>query len=77
LLRTDIKTRVETIAKRLFSGQLTINQANQIEDQPAFPGGNIRLVPANMAVLAEDGTITPISTKQQPSAPSSGGGDNA
>lgn len=65
LLRADVKTRVEAIAKRLMSGLLTFNQALQIEDQPAFPGGDIRLVPANMAVLAADGTVTPISSTPQ------------
>jgi HK97 family phage portal protein len=71
LMRADVKTRVEAITKRIFSGQLTLNQANQIEDQPSFPGGNIRLIPSNMATLAEDGTITPISTTSQ-----SSGGEN-
>ncbi len=61
LLRTDSKTRTETLQKRIFSGQLTLNQALQIEDQPSFPGGDVRMVPANMALMDDDGQVTPIS----------------
>lgn len=57
LLRTDAKTRAETLEKRIFSGQLTPNQALQIEDMPAFPGGNARYMPGNMAMVASDGSL--------------------
>lgn len=57
LLRTDAKTRAETLEKRIFSGQLSPNEARQIEDQSSFKGGDIRLFPANMAIIQPDGTI--------------------
>jgi HK97 family phage portal protein len=64
LLRTDSKTRTETLEKRILSGQLTLNQALQIEDQPAFRGGDIRFIPANMATITPDGQVKPISSKE-------------
>jgi HK97 family phage portal protein len=52
LLRTDAKTRSETLEKRIFSGQLTPNEARQIEDMPAYTGGDRFYVPANMQSVA-------------------------
>ena len=57
LLRTDAKTRAETTDKRILGGQLTLNEGRQIEDQPALPGGDIRLIPGNYAVIEPDGTV--------------------
>ncbi len=57
LLRTDAKTRSETIEKRIFSGQLSPNEGRQIEDLPAYEGGDAYYIPANMGRLAQDGGI--------------------
>lgn len=51
LLRTDAKTRAETLEKRIFSGQLSPNEARQIEDLSAYAGGDKRYVPANMMAV--------------------------
>lgn len=57
LLRTDAKTRAETLEKRIFSGQLTPNQALQIEDWPAYEGGDAHYIPGYMARVADDGSL--------------------
>lgn len=57
LLRTDASTRTATLEKRIFSGQLTPNEARQIEDQSAYKGGDEHYIPANMM---------PIGSPQQP-----------
>lgn len=62
LLRTDAKTRSEMLERRILSGQLSPNEARQIEDQSAFPGGDTRFIPANMAVITPDGA-QPITAK--------------
>jgi HK97 family phage portal protein len=48
LLRTDAKTRGETLEKAIFSGRLTPNEARQIEDLSAYTGGDDHYIPANM-----------------------------
>lgn len=48
LLRTDAKTRAEYLEKKIFSGQLSPNEARAIEDMPAYVGGDDRYIPANM-----------------------------
>ncbi len=58
LLRTDAKTRTETLEKRIFSGQLSPNEARQIEDMSAYAGGDARYIPANMGVVQSDGTLS-------------------
>jgi len=60
-LRTDAKTRSEVIKNRLLSGQIEINEARSIEDMTAHPGGNVLLIPSNMAVMDRNGKITPVS----------------
>lgn len=57
LLRTDAKTRAETLERRIFSGQLTPNEARQIEDQSAYAGGDSYYIPANMGVVQQDGSL--------------------
>jgi len=56
LLRTDAKTRGETLEKAIFSGRLTPNEARQIEDLSAYTGGDRHYMPANMMAIeaAED-----------------------
>lgn len=60
-LRTDAKTRSEVVRNRLLSGQIEINEARAIEDQPRHPGGDVLLVPSNMAIMDRAGNIKPIS----------------
>jgi HK97 family phage portal protein len=55
LLRTDAKTRSEMIEKRIFSGQLTPNEGRQIEDMPAYKGGDQHYIPANMTTIESAG----------------------
>jgi HK97 family phage portal protein len=66
LLRTDARTRAETLEKRIFSGQLTPNEARQIEDQSAYSGGDSYYVPANMGVVQPDGSLQTGGTNAQP-----------
>lgn len=54
LLRTDAKTRAETLEKRIFSGQMTPNEARQIEDQSAYQGGDGHYIPANMMPVGQE-----------------------
>jgi len=54
LLRTDAKTRAETLEKRIFSGQMTPNEARQIEDQSEYEGGDEHYIPANMVAVTAD-----------------------
>jgi len=61
ILRTDAKTRAEITSKRIQSGVLTPNEGRQIEDLSGYPGGDLHLVPANMAVVNADGTVSAIS----------------
>lgn len=51
LLRTDAKTRSEYQEKKIFSGQLTPNEARQIDDMSAYPGGDGHYIPANMTKI--------------------------
>ena len=68
ILKTDAKTRSEVIAKRIQSGVLTANEGRQIEDLSSYEGGDLHFIPANMAVINPDGTVTAIS-KPDPNAP--------
>jgi HK97 family phage portal protein len=55
LLRTDAKTRAEYLEKRILSGQLSPNEARQIEDLSNYEGGDNHYIPANMTAI-EGGT---------------------
>jgi HK97 family phage portal protein len=57
LLRTDAKTRAEVKKMRIESGEITINESRQIEDLPAFEGGDTHYFPGNMARIAQDGSL--------------------
>lgn len=61
LLRTDTKTRSEYLKGNILSGQMTPNEARAVEDEPAYPGGDLHFIPSNMAVVNPDGTIQMIS----------------
>jgi HK97 family phage portal protein len=60
LLRTDATARTAVLEKKILSGQLTPNEARQIEDMPAYAGGDNYFVPANMAVIAPGGEVQAI-----------------
>lgn len=54
LMRGDMQTRAEATARRINTGQLTINEARELENRPPVDGGDQPLVqgamiPANMA----------------------------
>jgi HK97 family phage portal protein len=51
LLRTDASTRAAYLEKKIFSGQLTPNEARQIEDMSAYDGGDYHYTPANMTAI--------------------------
>lgn len=51
LLRTDAASRAALIEKRIFSGVLTPNEGRQIDDLPAYPGGDNHYIPANMVAI--------------------------
>ncbi len=48
LLRGDLKTRVEASAKRIASGQTTINEERAIENRPEVGGGDVVMVQGAM-----------------------------
>jgi len=56
LLRTDAKTRSEVIEKRIESGVLTPNEGREIDDLPAYEGGNKHYIPANMMAVEDQST---------------------
>ncbi len=68
ILRTDAQTRSQVIAKRIQTGVLTPNEGRQIEDLSGYEGGDLHFIPANMAVIQQDGTVVAIS-KPDPRAP--------
>ncbi len=72
LLRTDAKTRTEVIGKRIQTGVMTPNEGREVDDLPAYEGGNLHFIPANMAVINADGSVTAIS-KPDPDEKSDGG----
>jgi HK97 family phage portal protein len=57
LLRTDAKTRGETLDKGITSGRLSPNEARQIEDLPAYEGGDAHYIQGGMARIGEDGNL--------------------
>ena len=57
LLRTDAKTRAGYLKDKILSGQMSPNEARQIEDLSAYEGGDAKYIPANMAKVGIDGTL--------------------
>ncbi len=57
LLRTDAKTRSEMLQARIMSGQLTPNEARQIEDLQEYEGGDGHYLPVNAALVGSDGSV--------------------
>lgn len=70
LMRGDLKTRAEATARRINTGQLTINEAREIENRPPLPGGDVPLVqgamvPASLAGAAMKPAAAPGETEGQ------------
>jgi HK97 family phage portal protein len=61
MLRMDAKTRSVYLKDNILSAQMTPNEARAVEDEPAYPGGDLHFIPSNMAVVNPDGTIQMIS----------------
>lgn len=72
LMRGDIKTRAEATARRINTGQLTINEAREIENRPPVKGGDTPLVQGAMV------SATVAGTQEKPAAKpaASDGGSN-
>jgi HK97 family phage portal protein len=51
ILSTDPSTRAQYLEKKIFSGQLTPNEACEIEDMPPYAEGNQHYIPANMVAI--------------------------
>ncbi len=64
LLRMDSRARAESMARRIQNGMMTPNEGREKDDMSAYDGGDIHLVPANMALVNGDGTITAISAPE-------------
>jgi HK97 family phage portal protein len=63
ILRTDSETRTKNLKDKILSGQITPNQALEIEDMPGYDGGDVHYIPSNMAVIDSNGAIRPISAR--------------
>lgn len=57
LLRTDAKSRAEYKKMMIESGQMTPNEARQIDDMSAYEGGDSHYFPSNMGQIQTDGSI--------------------
>lgn len=57
LLWMDAKTRSEYLKGMILSGQMTPNEARQVNDLSAYEGGDTYYIPSNMARVMEDGRL--------------------
>lgn len=57
LLRTDAETRSKYLKEKVLSGQMTPNEARQVDDLSPYEGGDSYYIPANMALVMEDGSL--------------------
>ena len=57
LLRTAAAARTDVLVKKIQSGQLSINEARNIEDQSAFEGGDEHYMPANYVTIGGKGNV--------------------
>jgi HK97 family phage portal protein len=64
LLRMDPTKRAEYKKSMIDSGQMTLNEARQIEDLNPFKGGDAHYFASNMGLIQEDGTILGGVTKE-------------
>jgi HK97 family phage portal protein len=75
LLQTDAKTRSEYLREQIMSGQMTPNEARSVNDMSAYDGGDLHFIPANMAAINEDGSMSTLGqvAPALPVDPNSGG----
>ena len=52
ILRGDLLSRSEALAKRIASGQLTPNEGRELDNRPALPGGDVLFMQGAMAPVA-------------------------
>jgi phage portal protein BeeE len=57
LLWMDAKTRSEYLKGMILSGQMTPNEARQVNDLSAYEGGDTYYIPSNMARVLSDGSL--------------------
>lgn len=57
LLQTDATTRAAYLEKLIMSGQMTPNEARQVNDMSAYAGGDTYYLPANFGQIQPDGSI--------------------
>lgn len=57
LMRTDPETRSKYLKDKILSGQLSPNEARQIEDLSPYEGGDAYYIPSNMARVLPDGSL--------------------
>ncbi len=57
LLWMDAKTRSEYLRSMIQSGQMTPNEARQVNDLSAYEGGDAYYIPSNMARVMKDGSL--------------------
>jgi HK97 family phage portal protein len=73
VLQTDAKTRADYLEKMILSGQMTPNEARQVNDTSAYPGGDAHYLPANTGQILPDGSIkSGAPTPSVPAAPAAG-----
>ena len=71
LLQTDTNTMSQYLEKQILSGQISPNEAREIQDRSAYEGGDTYFIPSNMAQITADGIKT---TAGAPTAaPTTGG----
>jgi HK97 family phage portal protein len=54
LMKTSLQTRIDTYAKQITNGILTINQVKMKENLPSVEAGDTSFVPANLMPLRQD-----------------------
>jgi HK97 family phage portal protein len=57
LLQTSAKDRSQYLKDQIMSGQLTPNEARKINDESPYEGGDGHYIPANMALVNDDGSL--------------------
>lgn len=48
-IRTDLKTRTDTIGAQIIDGRLSVNEARALEDRQPVPGGDYHNIPHDIA----------------------------
>ena len=66
LTRGDMAARAAYYKEMIYVGAITPNEVRWEEWYNSMPGGDIRLIPANMAIIETDGKIHPPTDPNQP-----------